>query len=135
MPRQAMDHDATATRENEPYSDSDRGLGLDESGTGMKHSGLGVASFIISLGQFAIIAALIVVAVYMEGDLDSSQSNNLALAAVTVVFMNLLAIALGIAGVVQKNRDRTFAILGTVLSIGTVLILVSLAAYGSVSIG
>ena len=104
----------------------------------MKHSRLGIASLVVSLVQIAAIAAaLVVIAVSVEGDAadDSWQSTALALAGATALFATLLAMALGIAGLVQKDRDKTFAILGTVLSIGTVLIVVSLAIYGSESAG
>ena len=39
--------------------------------------------------------------------------------------------ALGVAGILQREKNRTFAIVGTVLSVGTALVLVSLALYGT----
>ncbi|KAA2284581.1 hypothetical protein [Arenimonas fontis] len=99
-----------------------------------KHSGLGIAAFVISLVAGIAIFAAIVVAGVMEasrpGGLDenSPEAVLLGLVLIALLFMDVVALGLGIAGLFQRERRKIFAILGTVFSgltiLGTVFLIV-----------
>lgn len=102
-----------------------------------KHSGLGIASFAISVLSGILIFVMFVVAGVMESstpggmDEESPAAIMLGLSLFAFVFLSLLAFVLGIAGLFQSNRKKVFAVLGLVFSgmviFGTVgLILVGL---------
>jgi hypothetical protein len=92
-----------------------------------RHSGLGIAAFILSLCGGILLFLLIVVAGYAEmttpGGLDESAPATvlLGLALLGAGLMEVVALALGIAGVLQRDRRKVFAILGMVFSAGTLL--------------
>ena len=87
-----------------------------------KHSGMGIASFIISLvigvGVFLaiVIAGVIKVANPESLHNESIGTALLGLFIIGCLFINLIGIGLGIAGLVQKNRKRIFSILGTIIN-------------------
>jgi hypothetical protein len=99
-----------------------------------KHSGMGIASFIISivagLSLFAIIVVAGVLEVSTPGGLgeDSIAAGIIGLLIIAMIFVSMVALGLGIAGLVQKNRKKIFALLGTIFSalscVGTLTILV-----------
>jgi hypothetical protein len=92
-----------------------------------KHSGMGIASFLVSLvigvGVFFIILiAGVVKATNPESLPDESIGTALiGLFVIACLFVNLIGIGLGIAGLVQKNRKRIFSVLGTIIN-GIVLL-------------
>jgi hypothetical protein len=102
-----------------------------------KHSGIGIASFVLSciaaLGMFIVIGyAAVVVSSHPEGlDNKSPQAVVIGLAFIGMGFADLLAVGLGIAGMVQSNRKKLFAILGTIISVGTIAIVTALVIIGS----
>jgi mannose/fructose/N-acetylgalactosamine-specific phosphotransferase system component IIC len=91
------------------------------------HSGFGIASFVIAClaGMFEL--AVIVYAGLLQtttpGGMDenSPQVIVIGLAAIGGMALDLLAIGLGVAGLFQRGRSKTFAVLGVVL--GTVILL------------
>lgn len=100
------------------------------------HSGLGIASFIISLGA----GLMLLIAGVLESqpgglDEDSIAAGVLGLILVLAVLAQLLALGLSIAAVVQVGRNKLYGILGLVFSatglIGAVLILLLGALLGS----
>jgi hypothetical protein len=92
-----------------------------------RHSGLGIASFILSLAGGVLLFLLIVVAGYAEmstpGGLDESAPSTmlLGLAILGAGVLEVVAVALGIAGLLQRDRRTLFAILGLVCAVGTLL--------------
>jgi hypothetical protein len=87
-----------------------------------KNSGLGIASFVISILTGLSIFAIIVVAGLLEmstpggmGE-DSAEAMVVGLLIIAMIFVSMLALGLGIAGLVQKNRKKIFAVLGTIFS-------------------
>lgn len=92
-----------------------------------QHSGLGIASFIISIVSAIAIFILIVIAGAIEvstpGGMDEESIGAvvLGLFLFAFFFVALVALGLGIGGLNQKNRKTIFAILGTVFSAITVL--------------
>ena len=95
-----------------------------------KHSGLGIASFVISLGVIGLdvltILAGLIVGIILPG-IFSDESRFLAILA-SVIFLGgavaFIGFFLGISGVSQKNRKKVFAILGIIFN---AIILLSLA--------
>ncbi|GAA0133590.1 hypothetical protein YSY43_04300 [Paenibacillus sp. YSY-4.3] len=109
----------------------------------LKHSGLGIASFIMSiiallgyfLSFFLIIAAIgqaLDNPAYIEEALTDSSA---AILIIVTIFgagiINLIALILGIVGLVLKNRKKVFAIIGTVLSSLSVLLIIFLYIVGT----
>jgi hypothetical protein len=88
---------------------------------GFKHTGLGIASFIISLFvgflAFALFAVAGVLEVTTPGGLDedSPTAMLLGLGLFALVFVNLVGLILGFAGIFQARRNKTFAVLGIVI--------------------
>ena len=93
-----------------------------------KNSALGLTSFFISLITGILMFGLIVIAGVIEnlspGALDEETSTAflVGLLAIFFLFLEIVALGLGIAGLVQKNCKKVFAILGVVFSSGTILI-------------
>jgi hypothetical protein len=112
-----------------------KGAAMDEP----KHSGLGIASFITSMVAGVLIFLLIVIAGVMEastpGGIDEESPAAVAIGLFLFAFIGvaLVALGLGVGGLMQANRKKIFAILGTVFSsvsiVGTLFImLLGLAA-------
>ena len=102
------------------------------------HSGIGIASFILSLLCGLTLVGIIIVAMVIGarsgGELDERSPAVMAIgcSALLGLALTLLGLILGIVGIMQKDRKKTFAILGlifnAVILVGTVaLILVGMA--------
>lgn len=95
------------------------------------HSGLGIASFIVSLAAGAALVVLVGIAGVLEsqpGGMDEESAGAVVLGlflALTAV-VQALALGLGIAALVQAERSELSGVLGTVFAssglIATVLI-------------
>jgi hypothetical protein len=103
-----------------------------------KHSGLGIASFISSIFSGIFLFLIFVVAGVMEAstsgglDEESPAAIVIGLCMFAFLFVALVALGLGIGGLIQKDRNKLFAVLGTVFSacafLGTLaLVLIGLA--------
>jgi len=92
-----------------------------------RHSGLGIASFITAIASAVLMFLLIVVAGALEastpGGMDEESAAAMLVGLFLILFMltSVVALALGIAGLFQRDRKRVFPILGTVFSSFTVL--------------
>jgi|WetSurMetagenome_2_1015567.scaffolds.fasta_scaffold233168_2 hypothetical protein len=87
------------------------------------NSGLGVASFVISLAVAFLALLLFVILVFVElsnpgvvSGKDSPATLALGSVFVLLAFADLVALGLGIGGACQKNRKTTLAILGIIFS-------------------
>lgn len=104
-----------------------------------KHSGLGIASFVTSLVTAALIFLLFIIAGVMEtttpGGIDenSPAAIMVGLGILALLALDLLAIGLGIGGLVQNEHKKLFAGLGTGVSALTLLGTVLLMIVGSVA--
>ena len=92
-----------------------------------KHSGLGIASFVLAMmiGLFEFV--LIVFAGIMEtmtpGGMDEESLAGLA--------GNLAGVGLGIAGLVQRQRKKVFSTLGLIFNGGIIFGIIFLLILGS----
>ncbi len=99
-----------------------------------KHSGIGIASFIVSIVAGILIFILIVIAGIMESSThggvnkESAQMITLGLLIIAMLFVDLIALGLGIGGLCQKGRKKIFALLGTLFSavaiVGTIFLII-----------
>ncbi|WP_136604134.1 hypothetical protein [Paenibacillus dokdonensis] len=97
-----------------------------------RHSGPGIASFIISLvSMLAYIISVGAMGAIFSSSLDGeglswSDSSTTGVTIITIILIglfaaNIIGIVLGIIGTVLRNRKKIFAILG--LALNTVIIL------------
>lgn len=105
----------------------------------MKHSGLGISSFIISAATGVAMFVLIMLAGVLETTTAGGMDEE-SVAAVLIglfmfgfLFIDLLAVGLGIAGLFQKGRKKIFAILGVVIAVATILMTLLLLVVGLIS--
>jgi hypothetical protein len=102
----------------------------------MKHSGLGVASFIMAMVLGVSDFALLIYAGLAEAgspggiDEESVVAIILGLFIIGSVFANVAGIALGIAGVVQRDRQKVFSVLGVVFNSAIVFGMIALMLIG-----
>ena len=102
--------------------------------TKRRHSGLGIASCIAGIAIGFVMLGLFLSAHAVRetaakpGVETTPIAYFVALSVVAAFVLNLVAIGLGIAGLLQKDRKRVFAILGTITSllalVGAIAILI-----------
>jgi len=103
----------------------------------LKHSGLGIASFTISITCSLLLFVLFIVAGVMElstpGGIDeeSAQAIILGMGIIFCVMGELVAMGLGIAAVCQNERKKIFGILGLSFSAAMALITLLIIVLGS----
>ena len=101
-------------------------------------SKLGIASLLISILTVIGLFIIFLIAGVMESntyggiDEESAGAIILGLFIFGFIFLDLLAIGLGIVGIFQKTRERITAIIGTIISSATLIITVSLIGIGLV---
>lgn len=81
----------------------------------LKHSGLGIISFILFLVN--LVLSLIAVILAMGEEKTANYFQILGGVGILGSIICLLGIIFGIAGVIKKNRKKVFAILGLVLNL------------------
>jgi hypothetical protein len=101
-----------------------------------KHSGTGIASFIISLVMGVFILLLILVAGVAQASIGDCKDTEMAEGIFGVLilgclFGNLVGVGLGIAGLAQKDRKHVFPILGTTINAVTVVGMLFLSVIGN----
>lgn len=88
-----------------------------------RHSSLGIASFITSIASgFLIFFAFVIAGVMSMSspevmDEESASAIILGLCLFGSLLVSLVALGLGISGLLQKDRRQIFAVLGTVFSV------------------
>ncbi|NJK90634.1 MAG: hypothetical protein HC904_01655 [Blastochloris sp.] len=102
----------------------------------LKHSGLGICSFIVSLASAVLMFALFVVAGVMEsatpGGIDEKAPATvvLGLFIIGALMLELVALIFGIVTLFQKDRKKLFGILGVVFSGAVILLTLGLMVLG-----
>ena len=112
------------------------GQQIREADTELKHSGIGIASFITSIVViilfFSIFIFAAIVAISTPGGVDE-ESVEVAVFGIVIIallLVGLVAIGLGIGGLYQKDRKKIFSILGTTFSSVTVVGIILLMIVG-----
>lgn len=111
-------------------------MGTGEPSVERKHSGLGIASFVVSIITGLMMFMLFVVAGVMETSTPGGMDENsveamlVGLFLFALLFLDLLAAGLGVAGLFQKERRKLFAILGLVFAAATIVITLLLVLIG-----
>lgn len=88
----------------------------------LKHSGLGIASFVLALLSGLMIVVVVVIAGVIEastpGGMDEQSGEAIAIGLSLFAFLGgaLVSLGLGVAGLIQGGRKKLFAVLGTVFS-------------------
>jgi hypothetical protein len=100
----------------------------------LKHSGFGIASFILSIVTGILVFLAVITAGVMEASTPGGINEEsigaivLGLVLIALFILDLTALGLGIGGLVQKDRKKVFAVLGTAFSgvtiAGTVLLMI-----------
>lgn len=102
----------------------------------LAHSGIGIASFVLSLLAAACLFGVVVAAGILQGQTASGSPDESALFFVVGLFillfmlLALIALCLGIGGLLQRHRRKVFAMLGTLFSALSLLGTVGLMALG-----
>ena len=116
-----------------PYEDVIRPTHFNQLGetgsTGMKHSRFGIASFITSISGVILIVVFFIAAIMQysgseEPDSESTAAIITGLLFFFSVFVDFIALVLGIVGLYSKDKKKIFALLGTIFSSVTILILI-----------
>jgi hypothetical protein len=107
-----------------------------EAYTPLKHSGLGIASFIISIFLGIFDFFLVVIAGVVEATSPGGMDEKSAIAVVLGLLLflgfglSLVGIGLGIAGLIQKNRKKLFSVLGFIFNLAVVLVVLGIMVLG-----
>jgi hypothetical protein len=102
----------------------------------MKHSGFGIASFIIAIGaailHFVVLGVATVLDATTPGGLgdDSPELMLVGLGTIVGLFADFVGVGLGIAGICQRRRSKVFAVLGVVICTVEFVGVVSLMVIG-----
>ena len=102
----------------------------------MKHSGVGIASFIVSIIGSLLMFLLFVIAGAIQlstpGGVDenSPAAMVIGLMLFLLMFALLVALGLGIGALCQSDRKRLFGVLGTIFSAVSLLLTLILLAVG-----
>ncbi len=109
----------------------------------MRHSGFGIASFVLSLVAGFSMFVVVVIAGYVETtspggmDEESTVAMLVGLSIIGLFMLQLLALVLGFVGVFQSNRQKVFPILGivfaglSILGVGFLMVIGLLAEAGA----
>lgn len=103
----------------------------------MKHSGMGIASFALSLiaGLLSFVAIAIagVMEATTEGGMpeDSPVTIMVGFGILFCAAVGMVAVALGIASLFQADRKKIFGILGLVFSAATIVVIIALIVVGT----
>lgn len=108
----------------------------------VRHSGLGIASFVTSLSAGLLLFGAVAVAAVMQATSHGEGIDQTApatvLAGLVMIFglaLELVAVGLGIAGLCQRGRRRLFAALGLVFAGSMMVIMLLLFVVGKLAQG
>jgi len=125
-----------------PYEDVIRPTQFNQLGetgsTGMKHSRFGIASFITSIFGAILIVLFVTAAIIQSSGSEEPDPKSTAIIIMRLlfyfsVFVDFIALVLGIIGLCSKDKKKIFALLGTIFSsvaifIAIIIIIVGLIA-------
>lgn len=99
----------------------------------VKHSALGISSFVIGILQSLLTFSIIFIAGLTYNNQPENQGVIFTIVGLLIfggIFIHLIGTGLGIAGLVQKNRKKIFSILGLIFNISCILIVLLLILVG-----
>ena len=102
-----------------------------------KHSGLGIASTILSVLVAVAIFALVVIAGVLHASTPggisetSAEAIMVGLGIIGGIVLEFVAFGLGVAGFFQSDRQKLFPVLGTIFSAMTLLGTIGLIILGN----
>lgn len=102
----------------------------------IKHSGLGITSFIIGIIQSIVSFTAIIISGVIYSIPTENQEIIFAIIGLVIfvgLFIHLIGIGLGIAGLLQKNRKKVFSILGLIFNISCVMVVILIICIGLLS--
>jgi hypothetical protein len=110
--------------EDDDFDDDDDDSSYDEPESN-PHSGLGIASFILSLISAVLMFICVVIAGVMASqpggmNEQSAEAMLVGLAIIVFAFLSLVALGLGIGGLCQPDRKKIFAILGIIIAVASI---------------
>jgi hypothetical protein len=97
------------------------------------HNGLGIASFVIGVGSVVAVVALIAVATVWQiktGKLTPELNMIVGLGMLSVAFVDLIGLGLGVSGAVDRASTKTFPALGLTLNIAMLVLFAACVAAG-----
>lgn len=96
------------------------------------HKGLGIASFAIGVICFITVMGLVVTAgmVTNAGRATAEFNMIMGLSMISVVFVDLVGIVLGIFGVANRSSKKVYPVLGLILNVLVVALFVALMIIG-----
>jgi hypothetical protein len=103
----------------------------------LKHSGLGVASFILSIAVGVFDFLVVALAGLMEASSPGGMDEESVIAILIGLFIlgalaaNLAGMGLGIAGMVQRDRKKVFSVLGLAFNAAIVFGIIGLMVIGA----
>ena len=103
----------------------------------LKHSRFGISAFVVSVTASVLMFLTFVVAGTLEattpGGLDENSAGAIFVGLFMIAFfaLEVVAIGLGIAGLMQKDRKKVFSVLGIVFGSITILGTVFLIVLGN----
>jgi hypothetical protein len=100
----------------------------------LKHSRLGIASFVISLiaGFIEFLVIISAGVLEVEGQMTETSAAAVVIGMLIMLgmFSNLVGVGLGIAAVVQKNAKKLFGVLGLIFNGCLILLIIGLMLIG-----
>jgi hypothetical protein len=105
----------------------------------LPHSGLGTASFIISIPVGILLFVIFVIAGVMETTMPGGMDEEspmvilVGLCMLGLMGLDVIAFGLGIAGLCQRHRRKMFAVLGILFSTMVILGTIALMVIGSLA--
>lgn len=105
-----------------------------------EHSGLGIASFVLSIVPAVLLAGLVPLVLLLAsmqppGADETGYAGLMLLLVLMTALSELVALGLGIAGVIQGQRKRTFALVGLACSVLVLAVIHSGVGLGRLAIG
>ena len=102
----------------------------------LKHSGPGIAALIVAVLAGLWLFIMLIIAGVVESaspggmDPDSGEAILIGLGLIASAAAGFLGLGLGIAGLVQPQRQRVYPIIGSILSAGLLLVCAGLMLLG-----
>ena len=105
----------------------------------LKHSGLGIASFILSVAVGIFDFVLVAFAGLVEASTPGGMDEESVIAILIGIFIfggvaaNLAGTGLGVAGLVQRDRRKVFSVLGLAFNVAIVFGIIGLMILGAMA--